>query len=64
MPRLIKFNHWLDDMYFKCRIIFQGIKMTENGIENVDEVLAWLREKGGYCDCEVLNVEEQFEFLK
>lgn len=38
--------------------------LNENGIENVGEVLAWLREKGGYCDCEVLNVEEQFEFLK
>jgi len=31
-------------------------------VENVDEVLFWLNDKGGYCDCEVLaNVEELFE---
>src|SRR4051812_23432187 len=29
---------------------------------NIVEVLQWLRDHGGYCDCEVLsNVEEQFE---
>lgn len=28
----------------------------------VSKVLDWLRENGGYCDCEVLfNVEEKFE---
>ena len=31
-------------------------------IENVNDVLEWLANKGGYCDCEILaNVEEQFE---
>ena len=34
----------------------------ENGIENIDEIENWLRENGGYCDCEVLNnVEEMFD---
>ena len=34
----------------------------ENGIENIDETENWLRENGGYCDCEVLyNVEEMFD---
>ena len=31
-------------------------------VKNVDEVVDWLNDKGGYCDCEVLaNVEEMFE---
>lgn len=30
-------------------------------ISNSDEVISWLEDHGGYCDCEVLaNVEEQF----
>jgi len=30
--------------------------------ENVDKILEWLANHGGYCDCEILaNVEEQFE---
>jgi|SRR5215831_5064783 len=30
--------------------------------DNVNNVLAWLADKGGSCDCEILaNVEEQFE---
>jgi hypothetical protein len=33
------------------------------GLQDVDAVLDWLEEQGGYCDCEVLsNVEELFEF--
>lgn len=33
-----------------------------NSPENADEVIRWLREHRGYCDCEVLmNVEESFE---
>lgn len=36
--------------------------LVQSKIEKVEEVLQWLAEKGGYCDCEVLaNVEEQFE---
>jgi hypothetical protein len=38
------------------------IFLVQTNIENVDEVLEWLREHSGYCDCEILaNVEEQFE---
>lgn len=33
--------------------------LKERGVENIDNVIAWLQSKGGYCDCEVLaNVEE------
>ena len=36
--------------------------LLQSKIENEDEVLEWLAEHGGYCDCEILaNVEEQFE---
>jgi hypothetical protein len=29
---------------------------------NLEKIIPWLREHGGYCDCEVLgNVEEKFE---
>lgn len=31
----------------------------------LQNVIPWLREHGGYCDCEVLfNVEEKFEDIK
>ncbi|WP_214229623.1 DUF2695 domain-containing protein [Pedobacter sp. B4-66] len=34
------------------------------GIENTEEILVWLIDHNGYCDCEILaNVEEQFEQL-
>ena len=36
--------------------------MEENNIDNHEEIENWLQEKGGYCDCEVLNnVEEMFD---
>lgn len=36
--------------------------LLQSNIEKVDEVLDWLADHGGYCDCEILaNVEEQFE---
>lgn len=36
--------------------------LLRSNIQNVDEVLEWLVEHGGYCDCEILaNVEQQFE---
>ena len=36
--------------------------LLQSNIQNVDEVLEWLAEHGGYCDCEILaNVEQQFE---
>lgn len=36
--------------------------LQKSKIENIEEIKTWLREKGGYCDCEVLNnVEEMFE---
>ncbi|WP_276090476.1 DUF2695 domain-containing protein [Pedobacter sp. JY14-1] len=32
------------------------------GVQNEGEVVGWLIDKNGYCDCEVLaNVEDQFE---
>ncbi|MDR6784608.1 hypothetical protein ABIE26_003254 [Pedobacter africanus] len=32
------------------------------GIDEVGDVIGWLIDNGGYCDCETLaNVEEQFE---
>lgn len=35
--------------------------LDHNRIDNKEEVLKWLAEKGGYCDCEILaNVEEYF----
>lgn len=44
-----------------------SLKLTKqfletNHIENIKEVENWLKENGGFCDCEVLyNVEEKFE---
>lgn len=36
--------------------------LEKNKIENIETVLNWLAENGGYCDCEILaNVEEKFE---
>lgn len=36
--------------------------LVKNKIENVETVINWLAENGGYCDCEILaNVEEKFE---
>jgi len=36
--------------------------LTQIGAKNPEEILDWLADKGGYCDCEILaNVEEQFE---
>ena len=35
--------------------------LQHKGINNSAEVLHWLSENGGYCDCEILaNVEEKF----
>jgi len=42
------------------------LKLTQkffekNKIANVDLVIQWMEEHGGYCDCEVLaNIEEEF----
>ena len=36
--------------------------LKEKEIKNIDQVIEWLNDNGGYCDCEVLaNVEELFE---
>ena len=36
--------------------------LHDKQVNNVEEVLEFLRENGGYCDCEVIfNVEEKFE---
>ena len=42
------------------------LKLTKQFVEsrklNLEEVISWLGEYGGYCDCEVLaNVEESWE---
>jgi hypothetical protein len=57
---------FLDDEFEKngCD---DSLKMTKqfletNHITNIEEVKNWLKENGGFCDCEVLyNVEEKFE---
>lgn len=44
------------------RLKFTKQFLEINKIQNVDEVENWLKENGGFCDCEVLyNVEEKFE---
>lgn len=36
--------------------------LEEQKANSVDEVIEWLNNNGGYCDCEILsNVEEKFE---
>jgi malonyl CoA-acyl carrier protein transacylase len=36
--------------------------LKSSKIENIDIVTNWLKENGGYCDCEVLaNVEKMFD---
>jgi len=36
--------------------------LEKNKIQDIQTVLQWLAENGGYCDCEILaNVEELFE---
>lgn len=36
--------------------------LETNHITNIEEITNWLKENGGFCDCEVLyNVEEKFE---
>lgn len=36
--------------------------LRDNKMQNPENVLKWLAENGGYCDCEILaNVEEKFE---
>lgn len=38
--------------------------LNKNEIErsNIYEIKSWLREKGGYCNCEILNyVEKMFK---
>src|SRR5688572_13549233 len=36
--------------------------LNQADVQNADEILTWLAENGGYCDCEILaNVEELFE---
>ncbi len=45
------------------------LKLTQQILVNlsakdVSSVLAWLKEQGGYCDCEVMmNVEQKFDYL-
>ena len=47
-----------------------SLKLTEQILSNLDvkdvlSMLAWLKEQGGYCDCEVMmNVEQKFEYFE
>ena len=39
--------------------------LDRKGVSNATQVLGWLADNGGFCDCEVLaNVEDLFDFLK
>jgi hypothetical protein len=41
---------------------FTKMFLKQIDIVNSKNVLEWLADKGGYCDCEILaNVEEQFD---
>ncbi|WP_267402115.1 MULTISPECIES: DUF2695 domain-containing protein [unclassified Chryseobacterium] len=68
----------MDRIYFEQLFDFLDIQLEEvgcndtniitveflekNKIQNIEIVLGWLVENGGYCDCEILaNVEELFE---
>ena len=52
----------LNDKGCDDTITLTKIFLLQFKIEKVDEVLEWLADHGGYCDCEILaNVEEQFE---
>lgn len=36
--------------------------LEKKKLKNIETILMWLTENGGYCDCEILaNVEEKFE---
>jgi hypothetical protein len=39
------------------------VQFLERKKLDVQRVVTWLREHGGYCDCEVLNVEDEFGHL-
>lgn len=44
------------------RLILTKKFLETNEIKNIDEIENWLKQKGGFCDCEVLNnIEELFE---
>ena len=66
-----KFIRLFELLYDELRTYGCGhsLKLTEQILSNLDvkdvlSVLAWLKEQGGYCDCEVMmNVEEKFEYL-
>ena len=55
------------DEEFEINDCEDSLKMTKQFLEsqhiqNMEEVKNWLKENGGFCDCEVLNnVEERFE---
>jgi predicted transcriptional regulator len=59
------FNHL--DLELKEKGCDDTTVLTKNflkkiGKDNLEGILEWLANKGGYCDCEVLaNVEEQFD---
>ena len=46
-----------------------SLKLTEQillnlSVKDIPNIVTWLKDQGGYCDCEVmLNVEQKFEYL-
>jgi hypothetical protein len=66
--KFIRLFELLDDELHE-RGCNHSLKLTEQILSNLDvkdvlSVLAWLEERGGYCDCEVMmNVEQKFEYL-
>lgn len=58
------FDHLNENLADECdhSLTMTTELLKEKGIENIDKVVEWLNDNGGYCDCEVLmNVEEKFE---
>lgn len=51
-------NHLMDEMNSPgdCDHSLRRTKQFLSGVENFDvaSAIGWLRERGGYCDCEVL----------
>ena len=64
-----KFNQLFDFLDKKLREYDcdDSLKLTteffkDNKTKNIAEIENWLKENGGYCDCEVLNnIEEMFD---
>jgi hypothetical protein len=65
-PKLFDFlDIELDKKGCNHTTILTKIFLDKNKVSNEAEVIEWLADNGGYCDCEVLaNVEDLFDYLK